>query len=220
MSALGDQRPLAVGRGRGNWVVSAVGIAVRRIPTHAVIRRARLPGVVHAAADPRKQIEVTLRYTPAFNERQRSTPLPMTILLGSLPALGAGAREERTRQVLEPRVRSNGIGTAAMCRQMAARAFFRDQVIDVLSREARALRDRGVVRLALIGSVARGEAGSDSDVDVLIDIDRERHFSLIDHSELRLFLCDLLDRDTDVLIRDALEPRLLSRMQQDETIVF
>jgi hypothetical protein len=103
---------------------------------------------------------------------------------------------------------------------MAAPALIRGEVIDVLRREARGLRDRGVVRLALIGSVARGEARSDSDVDVLVDIDRDRRFSLIDHSELRLFLCDLLDRDTDVLVRDALDPRSLSRVQQDETIVF
>lgn len=103
---------------------------------------------------------------------------------------------------------------------MAVSAIIRDEVIDVLRREARGLRDRGVVRLALIGSLARGEARADSDIDVLIDIDRDRRFSLIDHSELRLFLCDLLDRDTDVLIRDALDSRSLSRVQQDETIVF
>jgi hypothetical protein len=68
--------------------------------------------------------------------------------------------------------------------------------------------------------LARGEARAESDVDVLIDIDRDRRFSLIDHSELRLFLCDLLDRDTDILIRDALDARSLSRVQQDEMIVF
>ena len=95
-----------------------------------------------------------------------------------------------------------------------------DNVIDILRREAQTLRDRGVVRLALIGSVARGDARADSDVDVLIDIDRGRRFSLLDHSELRFLLCDILDRDTDVLVRDALDTRLLSRLQYDETIVF
>jgi uncharacterized protein len=113
-----------------------------------------------------------------------------------------------------------GVEAAGKCKHMAARAIIRDEAIDILRREARSLRDRGVVRLALIGSVARGEARADSDVDVLIDIDRDRRFSLIDHSELRLFLCDLLDCDTDVLIRDALDSRSLSRVQQDETIVF
>jgi hypothetical protein len=103
---------------------------------------------------------------------------------------------------------------------MAASVPIRDQIIDVLQREARRLRDRGVVHLALIGSLARGEARADSDIDVLIDIDPDRRFSLIDHSELRLFLCDLLDRDTDVLVRDALDSRSLSLVQQDERIVF
>lgn len=103
---------------------------------------------------------------------------------------------------------------------MAATAPIRDEVIDVLRREVPRLRDRGVVHVALIGSLARGEARADSDVDLLIDIDPDRRFSLIDHSELRLFLCDLLDRDTDVLIRDALDSRALSRVQEDERIVF
>lgn len=82
------------------------------------------------------------------------------------------------------------------------------------------MHDRGAVRLAVIGSVARGEARADSDVDLLVDIDPNRPFSLLDHSELRLFLCDLLGRDTDVLIREDLDPRFLSRTQPDEALIF
>ena len=96
----------------------------------------------------------------------------------------------------------------------------RDEVIDTLKGHADALRARGVVRLALIGSVARGDATGTSDVDVLVDMDRDRRLSLIEHSGLRLFLCDILDRDTDVLMRDALAPRILERIQRDEVSVF
>lgn len=95
-----------------------------------------------------------------------------------------------------------------------------DDVIGTLKDHADALRARGVVRLALIGSVARGDASEGSDVDVLVDMDRNRELTLIEHSGLRLFLCDILERDTDVLMRDALAPSLLKRIQRDEVPVF
>lgn len=96
----------------------------------------------------------------------------------------------------------------------------RDEVIGTLKGHAEALRARGVVHLALIGSVARGDTTADSDVDVLVDMDSDRPLSLIEHSGLRLYLCDILGHDTDVLTRDALKPRILKRMQTDEIPVF
>lgn len=98
--------------------------------------------------------------------------------------------------------------------------MIRDEIIHTLRQHADTLRARGVVHLAHIGSVARDEAHASSDIDVLVDIDTERRFSLIDHSGLRLLFCDLLDPDTDVLIRDALDPRLLPRLQRDAVSVF
>jgi predicted nucleotidyltransferase len=48
------------------------------------------------------------------------------------------------------------------------------------------LRVLGVSLLWLFGSVARGDARSDSDVDVLIDIAPTRKFSLLDLAQVRL----------------------------------
>ena len=46
-------------------------------------------------------------------------------------------------------------------------------VIKVLRRHESGLRARGIIHAALFGSVARGEAGSKSDLDILIELDPE-----------------------------------------------
>jgi uncharacterized protein len=49
---------------------------------------------------------------------------------------------------------------------------------------------RGVVRAGVFGSVARGEAGEESDIDFLVELEKGR--SIVDLAGLRLDLCDLL----------------------------
>lgn len=48
----------------------------------------------------------------------------------------------------------------------------RSRVVDTLRRHAGELRRRGVRRLRVTGSVARGEATPTSDVDLIAEIDR------------------------------------------------
>jgi predicted nucleotidyltransferase len=47
----------------------------------------------------------------------------------------------------------------------------RERVVELLRERSAELQARGVRGLALFGSVARGEARSDSDVDLLVDLD-------------------------------------------------
>ena len=82
----------------------------------------------------------------------------------------------------------------------------KDEAKRVLREHAAEICARGVTRLALFGSVVRDEAGQTSDVDVLIDIDRNAKFSLLDRSGLRLYLCDILGGEADLTIRDSIKP--------------
>ena len=77
------------------------------------------------------------------------------------------------------------------------------------------LRGRGVVRLALFGSLARGAAGPRSDVDVVVEIEPGRKFSLIDLASLRVFLRDVLHRETDVVIHDDLRPAFREEVERE-----
>ena len=68
----------------------------------------------------------------------------------------------------------------------------------------------GVTRLRLFGSVARGEAHPDSDLDVLVRMNPER--SLLDQIGLKQDLEDLLGRPVDLVSEPALHPQIRDRI--------
>jgi predicted nucleotidyltransferase len=55
----------------------------------------------------------------------------------------------------------------------------------------------GAANVRVFGSVARGEAGPDSDVDFLVDLEPGR--TLLDHGQLQVDLEDLLGCRVDVI---------------------
>ncbi|MBI2978074.1 MAG: nucleotidyltransferase domain-containing protein, partial [Rhodospirillales bacterium] len=77
-------------------------------------------------------------------------------------------------------------------RRLAGPAPDRERIVRLLRDREEEIRAKGVTRLALVGSVARGDATPASDVDLLVDIAPGRKFSLIDHSGLRLYFQDLI----------------------------
>jgi uncharacterized protein len=101
----------------------------------------------------------------------------------------------------------------------AARAE-RERVIRAIRTHEAALRALGVTQLWLFGSLARGDARPDSDVDVLISVPPERKFSLLDLAEVRLELCDLLGREAGVVIREDLRPDFRETIADDLIEVF
>jgi predicted nucleotidyltransferase len=96
----------------------------------------------------------------------------------------------------------------------------RERVLRTIREHEAELRALGVTKLWLFGSIARGDARPGSDVDVLIDIVPGRRFSLLDLAEVRLTLCDLLERDAGVAIRDDLRPRFWDRIAEDLVEAF
>ncbi len=68
----------------------------------------------------------------------------------------------------------------------------------------------GARNVRLIGSVARGDAGPDSDLDLLVDLEAGR--SLLDHAALVIELESLLDCKVDVATEQGLRPRVRARV--------
>src|SRR5438552_3936975 len=61
----------------------------------------------------------------------------------------------------------------------------RDAVIAILRAHEADLRGRGVVRAALFGSAARGEASAASDLDILAEIDRAADVFVVEEGDVR-----------------------------------
>lgn len=68
----------------------------------------------------------------------------------------------------------------------------------------------GAANVRVFGSIARGEANPDSDVDFLVEFDRTR--SLFDHAGMIVELADLLNCTVDVVPAKSLRARIRERV--------
>lgn len=75
----------------------------------------------------------------------------------------------------------------------------------------------GADRVRVFGSVARGEAHSDSDVDLLVRMGPER--SLFDQGGLLMDLRDLLGREVDVVSEGALRGQIRERIFREAVLL-
>lgn len=71
----------------------------------------------------------------------------------------------------------------------------------------------GATRVRIFGSVVRGKADSDSDLDLLVAFEPDR--SLLDLIGLKQDLRDLLGREVDVVSERGVSPYLRDRILQD-----
>ena len=96
----------------------------------------------------------------------------------------------------------------------------REEIIAKVRESAPALRAEGVTKLAIFGSRARGDARPDSDLDVLIEIDPQARFSLLNLSGVGLMLEDATGVRTQVTLRRSLDARMAQRIADDLIEVF
>jgi predicted nucleotidyltransferase len=82
----------------------------------------------------------------------------------------------------------------------------RQEAMEILSRNKTLLGDFRVNALYLIGSVARDEAGPESDIDILVEFDQDARLGLFELARLRGFLSEILGRNVNLVTPDALHP--------------
>lgn len=82
------------------------------------------------------------------------------------------------------------------------------------------LRERGIQSAAVFGSVVRGTAHADSDIDVLIDVFPGSRFSLADMAATKDFLEEQLGRSVDLMTREGLDPNIRARVLLEAETAF
>ena len=90
-----------------------------------------------------------------------------------------------------------------------------DDLRRLLEPESTALRSRGVTALYVFGSVARGDATSASDVDVIVDYDPASEFNLIDLAGVHRRLSERLGVDVDVVTRGGIHRRIRDQVLEE-----
>jgi len=94
----------------------------------------------------------------------------------------------------------------------------REQVLQILRLHQDELRKLGVKSLELFGSVARNEANSNSDVDLLAELSES--MSLFQFIKAKLYIQDLLNCDVDLGTKDALREHLRQPVIEESVYVF
>ncbi len=92
--------------------------------------------------------------------------------------------------------------------------------IETLRRQADALKAEGATALFVYGSRARGTHRPDSDLDVFVDYDPDRKFSLFDLAGIKLLIEDALELAAHVTTRDSLHPKLKAEIERQAIRVF
>ena len=94
----------------------------------------------------------------------------------------------------------------------------RDEVLAIVASHRGKLQEMGVKSLQLFGSVARDEAGPDSDVDFLVEFNRP--MGLFEFIEIRLYLEDILGCSVDMGTLKALRENLREPVLKDVIRAF
>lgn len=88
----------------------------------------------------------------------------------------------------------------------------REEVLNTLERNREAIRRYGVRRLGLFGSCGRGEASKTSDLDFVVEFESKSFDAYMD---LKAFLEGLFGCQVDLVLSDAIKPRLRERILKE-----
>jgi predicted nucleotidyltransferase len=97
----------------------------------------------------------------------------------------------------------------------------REDVIAVLKAHEAELRRQGVIHAALFGSLARGEARPDSDIDVLVRFDPDAPVTLWTYAGLKRYISELFgSAGVDVVDLDGMKRHARPSAERDALYAF
>jgi predicted nucleotidyltransferase len=96
----------------------------------------------------------------------------------------------------------------------------KDEVINKLRAHESELKAAGIVRPAVFGSVARGDNSPESDVDLLAEFDKTKHYTLLTMGRLESRLADLLGARVDLSSPEWLKESVKSQVLREAVLAF
>ncbi|RUM33051.1 MAG: hypothetical protein DSY33_05635 [Archaeoglobus sp.] len=91
-------------------------------------------------------------------------------------------------------------------------------VAEIKTRIMPILRKYGVRKASIFSSAVRGEMKESSDIDILVEI--EKDISLLDFVALKLELEETLGRKVDLVEYDTIKPRLRDRILKEQVVIL
>ena len=88
------------------------------------------------------------------------------------------------------------------------------EVLEILEENLGEIRKFGVKRLGLFGSFVRGEQKGKSDIDILVEFEKGKK-TFDNYMELKFFLEKLLKCKVDLVISEALKPRIKPHIMRE-----
>jgi uncharacterized protein len=96
----------------------------------------------------------------------------------------------------------------------------RELIIATIRNNAAALRAEGVTKLAIFGSRVRGDNRPDSDIDVLVEVEPDASFSLLNLIGVEHIIGDATGLPAQATTRRSIPPRFAERIADDIVEVF
>ncbi len=89
---------------------------------------------------------------------------------------------------------------------------------EIKSKVTPILKRYGVKRAAIFGSVVRGEAKADSDIDILVEI--EGDMSLLDFVGLKIEIEEALGKKVDLVEYSTIKPLIKERILSEQVVIL
>jgi predicted nucleotidyltransferase len=96
----------------------------------------------------------------------------------------------------------------------------RNRILAILRSHAPELQAAGIAHLRLFGSVARGDATPQSDIDLMADYDPNKTITLLTLGGFQVRLSDLLGTEVDLSNAELLKPQVRERAMREAVDVF
>ena len=96
----------------------------------------------------------------------------------------------------------------------------RDQALQILKRHEGELRQQGVARAALFGSVARDEASPGSDIDVMVEFAPDAAISVWAYARLKDLIQGFFGERVDVVSRNGLNRHIRPTVEREALYAF